>query len=113
EVALAGCASRESVRAVSYEPTARATADRRREIHMSNQKVIVHNSAAPLGLLGVAFVCMKLLGFIDWSWWWVTAPFWGVIAFYLAMFAILLLIALVLGAIMWFGERYFGWKKKS
>lgn len=30
-----------------------------------------------LGLLGVAFVVLKLTGFISWSWWWVTAPFWG------------------------------------
>lgn len=29
------------------------------------------------GLLGVAFVVLKLTGVIDWSWWWVTAPFWG------------------------------------
>jgi phosphoglycerol transferase MdoB-like AlkP superfamily enzyme len=30
-----------------------------------------------LGLLGVAFVVLKLTHVIDWSWWWVTAPFWG------------------------------------
>ena len=30
-----------------------------------------------LGLLGVSFVILKLLGFITWSWWWVTLPFWG------------------------------------
>lgn len=30
-----------------------------------------------LGLLGVLFVGLKLTGHIDWSWWWVTAPFWG------------------------------------
>ena len=30
-----------------------------------------------VGLLGVAFVVLKLTGYIDWSWWWVTAPFWG------------------------------------
>ena len=30
-----------------------------------------------LGLLGVAFVVLKLTHFIDWSWWWVTLPFWG------------------------------------
>lgn len=39
-----------------------------------------HNSSAGtnvLGLLGVAFVVLKLTGVIDWSWWWVTAPFWG------------------------------------
>lgn len=30
-----------------------------------------------LGLLGVVFVTLKLTGYIDWSWWWVTLPFWG------------------------------------
>lgn len=30
-----------------------------------------------LGLLGVAFVVLKLTGHITWSWWWVTMPFWG------------------------------------
>jgi phosphoglycerol transferase MdoB-like AlkP superfamily enzyme len=30
-----------------------------------------------LGLLGVSFVVLKLCNVINWSWWWVTAPFWG------------------------------------
>ena len=33
-----------------------------------------------LGLLGVIFITLKLLGIAPiaaWSWWWVTAPFWG------------------------------------
>ncbi len=36
-----------------------------------------------LGLLGVVFVTLKLLGITQvalWSWWWVTAPFWGCLA---------------------------------
>jgi hypothetical protein len=33
-----------------------------------------------LGLLGVAFVALKLMGVIDWSWWYVTLPFWGELA---------------------------------
>jgi hypothetical protein len=33
-----------------------------------------------LGLLGVAFVVLKLTGYIAWSWWWVTAPFWALLA---------------------------------
>ncbi len=41
-----------------------------------------------LGLLGVAFVVLKLMGYIDWSWWWVTAPFWG--AFVLFIIGIIL-----------------------
>lgn len=28
-----------------------------------------------LGLLGVLFVALKLLGYITWSWFWVTLPF--------------------------------------
>ena len=30
-----------------------------------------------LGLLGILFIGLKLTGYIDWSWWWVTAPIWG------------------------------------
>ncbi len=33
-----------------------------------------------LGLLGVLFVGLKLTGYITWSWWWVTLPFWGGLA---------------------------------
>lgn len=32
------------------------------------------------GALGIVFVILKLLGITavaNWSWWWVTAPFWG------------------------------------
>jgi len=28
------------------------------------------------GLLTIVFITLKLTGFIDWSWWWVTAPIW-------------------------------------
>lgn len=30
-----------------------------------------------LGLLGIVFITLKLTGYISWSWWWVTLPFWG------------------------------------
>lgn len=33
-----------------------------------------------LGLLGVVFVTLKLTDVINWSWWYVTMPFWGGIA---------------------------------
>jgi hypothetical protein len=33
-----------------------------------------------LGLLGVAFVVLKLTHVINWSWWYITMPFWGVLA---------------------------------
>ena len=47
-----------------------------------------------LTILGLIFVTLKLMGYITWSWWWVTLPFWGIIA-------ILLVIAIV--ALMLFG----------
>ena len=39
-----------------------------------------------LSALGLMFVGLKLTGYIDWSWWLVTLPFWGgfVIAFLIA-----------------------------
>jgi len=37
-------------------------------------------SVGLIGLLGVLFVGLKLTGYIDWSWWWVTLPFWGGLA---------------------------------
>lgn len=27
-------------------------------------------------LLAVAFIVLKLMGYIDWSWWWVLSPLW-------------------------------------
>jgi len=42
-----------------------------------------------LGLLGVAFVVLKLTGFINWSWWWVTLPFWGGLVLVLFISAII------------------------
>ena len=62
-----------------------------------------------LGLLGVVFVTLKLTSTIDWSWWWVTAPFWG-------GFAILIgfaLICFLLGAIFFVLEFVFGASTKK
>lgn len=41
------------------------------------------------GVLGVVFVVLKLTHVIDWSWWWVTLPFWGGFAFILLVLFIL------------------------
>lgn len=49
------------------------------------------------GLLGVLFVGLKLTGVIDWSWWWVTAPFWGGFAFVLACLLLIVLLAAIFG----------------
>ena len=50
------------------------------------------------GLLGVVFVTLQLVGIAPvaaWSWWWVTAPFWGGMAIALAVGVIYLLACLI------------------
>lgn len=49
------------------------------------------------GLLGVAFVILKLCGVIDWSWWWVTCPFWAGLAILVAI-----LLTVAFGALAFF-----------
>ena len=38
-----------------------------------------NNGIGIVGLLGIVFIVLKLTGVIDWSWWWITLPFWGVV----------------------------------
>ena len=45
------------------------------------------------GLLGVAFVVLKLCGVIEWSWIWVLAPFWG--SFLLGILAFVLFLIFI------------------
>lgn len=55
-----------------------------------------------VGLLGVVFVVLKLLKMINWSWWWVTLPFWGGIAL------------LIIGVIIYFSFKLiFGTKSRG
>lgn len=50
------------------------------------------------GLLTIVFITLKLMGKIDWSWWWVLAPMWiGA--------AILILFLLVLLGLAWWIEK--------
>ncbi len=45
------------------------------------------------GILGVAFIVLKLCGVIAWSWWWVLAPFWGGFALYMVIVPFALVMA--------------------
>lgn len=52
------------------------------------------------GLLTIVFIVLKLTGYIDWSWWWVTAPLWGGVCLVLgiAIVGFLILTAIALAA---------------
>lgn len=39
-------------------------------------------------VLFLIFLVLKLTGYIDWSWWWVTAPLWIPFIFVLILFMI-------------------------
>lgn len=58
---------------------------------------IVYKSPSILGLLGITFVVLKLIGVINWSWWWVTIPFWGPIVF---LFSSAFILLTILGIIL-------------
>jgi hypothetical protein len=47
------------------------------------------------GLLGVAFIVLKLCKVIDWSWWLVTLPLWGGIGLILFILLVVIIIAVV------------------
>jgi len=47
------------------------------------------------GLLGVLFVGLKLTGVINWSWWWVLLPFYGVLAVGLSILAFVIIVAVI------------------
>ena len=58
---------------------------------MASETTTRSGGMGAMGLLGVVFVTLKLIGITavaTWSWWWVTAPFWGGLAIALSIFLI-------------------------
>lgn len=41
------------------------------------------------GLLAIVFIVLKLTNIIDWSWWWVLAPIWIPIIFWILVIVVL------------------------
>jgi len=44
---------------------------------MEKQNTSTNTGIGFIGLLTIAFIVLKLVGVINWSWWWVTSPLWG------------------------------------
>jgi phosphoglycerol transferase MdoB-like AlkP superfamily enzyme len=44
------------------------------------------------GLLTITFIVLKLTGFIDWSWWWVLSPIWGITLLVVALVALIIFV---------------------
>jgi hypothetical protein len=76
---------------------------------MSKEVSVNNGGVGVLGLLGVVFVTLKLLGIAPvaaWSWWWVTAPFWGGLALLIVVALVgLAIIAMMAGVLALLEKR--------
>ncbi len=61
----------------------------------ANASATASGGVGIFGLLGLLFVALKLLGFINWSWWWVLLPFYGPFALVLAIALVCFIIWLI------------------
>jgi hypothetical protein len=80
---------------------------------MSEQVTVKHTQSFPIfGILGLIFVTLKLCDVIDWSWVWVTAPFWiplAILLLFVAGAACVAAIAFLIAALVALSHR----RKKS
>jgi Na+/glutamate symporter len=51
------------------------------------------------GLLAVAFIVLKLTGYVTWSWLWVLSPLWIPLAIWLSVVVVLLCLACIAEAL--------------
>ena len=57
------------------------------------------------GLLFIVFLVLKLTHVIDWSWWWVTAPLWGIPVLVIAVELVALFVSSIILLIEYFLDR--------
>lgn len=60
----------------------------------SEQRVSYSGGVGFSGLLTIVFIILKLLGKIDWSWWWVLSPLWISFLLVLVILGLAIIIAL-------------------
>lgn len=64
------------------------------------------------GLLGIAFIVLKLCNVINWSWWWILAPLWGPGAIVLGLGAFFLIATGFALGFIWIFDSMFAKKHK-
>jgi len=70
------------------------------------KKVVVNGGISTSTLLGIAFVILKLCNIIDWSWVWVTAPFWVPLALCVAFFAVWGVVVIIIAVVAAIASRF-------
>jgi hypothetical protein len=59
---------------------------------MANNNSTSSGGIGFFGLMFLILMTLKLTNYIDWSWWWVTAPLWGGFALILLIILIVIII---------------------
>lgn len=62
------------------------------------EKQVIYKGPGVLGLLGIAFIVLKLVGVINWSWWLVTLPLYGPVI-------LLIIILIIVGLIVYLNTK--------
>ncbi len=62
-----------------------------------SKEVTVRGGIGLPALLGVVFIVLRLCNIINWSWWWVLAPFWIPLALAIVIILIVVVIAAATG----------------
>lgn len=57
-----------------------------------NESQVNRQGVGFAGLLTLIFITLKLMGEIDWSWWWVLAPLWISFILFLVIIAVVLVL---------------------
>lgn len=72
-------------------------------------KQIIYSGISFTNLLFIVLLVLKVMGYLTWSWWWVTAPIWMPFAGALALFSFVGIIGFLWFLITWFidGRRGF------
>jgi len=66
------------------------------------EKNIITNSSSGgigfVGLLTITFIVLKLVGVIDWNWWWILSPIWiaAIITVSILIFVLLIILIIAL-----------------
>jgi len=63
---------------------------------MSDVRVHTSGGIGFVGLLTIVFITLKLLGKIDWSWFWVLAPIWISVIIGIIFLIIAIIVAIIL-----------------
>ena len=64
-----------------------------------SKEIITSSSSSGIGftgLLTIVFIVLKLIGIIDWSWWWVLSPIWICALIILFIIAIVLFVIVIM-----------------